>query len=177
MYKLSKKRKTCFVPTKNIFCPKAQKKHTPCSAPSRPRLYIKKLKRNEIPAKLLLHPIPTPSNNAFPLPPAEKHLFIELQQTFLYNLEVAFPAHPIPEVNRMCQRIRSLREDRDLKQKQLAELCGVAQTTYSDYETGKLSVPIPVLKKLAVYYQVSIDYLVGLTDTPTPYPPKTKKSR
>lgn len=77
----------------------------------------------------------------------------------------------------MCQRIRSLREDRDLKQKQLAELCGVAQTTYSDYETGKLSVPIPVLKKLAAYYQVSIDYLVGLTDIPTPYPPKTKKSR
>ena len=162
---------------KIFFVPKPKKKHTPCSAPSRPRLYIKKLKRNEIPAKLLLHPIPTPSNNAFPLPPAEKHLFIELQQTFLYNLEVAFPAHPIPEVNRMCQRIRSLREDRDLKQKQLAELCGVAQTTYSDYETGKLSVPIPVLKKLAVYYQVSIDYLVGLTDTPTPYPPKTKKSR
>lgn len=59
----------------------------------------------------------------------------------------------------------------------LAELCGVAQTIDSDYETGKLSVSIPILKKLAVYYQVSIDSLLGLTDTPTPYPPKTKKSR
>jgi len=70
----------------------------------------------------------------------------------------------------MHERIRALREDRDLTQKQLAELLCVAQTTYSDYEHGKVNIPIPALKKLALFYNTSIDYLLELTDEPRPYP-------
>ncbi|MBR3909315.1 MAG: helix-turn-helix transcriptional regulator [Clostridia bacterium] len=69
----------------------------------------------------------------------------------------------------MLERIRNLREDRDLKQKQLAEYLKIHQTTYSDYELGNLNVPIEVLIKLAKLYNTSIDYIVGLTDNPTPY--------
>ena len=69
----------------------------------------------------------------------------------------------------MYERIRNLREDRDLKQKQIAEYLQIHQTTYSDYELGNLNVPIEVLIKLAKLYNTSIDYIVGLTDNPTPY--------
>lgn len=69
-------------------------------------------------------------------------------------------------------RIRDLREDLDLSQKKLAELLDVHQTTYSDYELGNLNVPISVLHKLADFYGVSIDYLLGRTAVRTPYPPK-----
>lgn len=69
-------------------------------------------------------------------------------------------------------RLRALREDRDLKQKELAELLQVHQTTYSDYELGQLNIPVAALHKLADYYGVSIDYLLGRTKTKTPYPQK-----
>ena len=69
----------------------------------------------------------------------------------------------------MLERIRNLREDRDLKQKQLAEYLKIHQTTYSDYELGHLNVPIEILIKLAKLYDTSIDYIVGLTDNPKPY--------
>ncbi len=69
----------------------------------------------------------------------------------------------------MFERIKNLREDHDLKQKQLAKILSVGQTTYSDYELGKLNIPISILIKLAQYYDTSIDYLVGLTDEKTPY--------
>nr|WP_319490093.1 helix-turn-helix transcriptional regulator [uncultured Caproiciproducens sp.] len=72
----------------------------------------------------------------------------------------------------MYERIRNLREDRDLKQKDMAELLLIGQTTYSDYELGKLNIPIPVLVQLAKYYGTSLDYLVGLTDVEKPYPKK-----
>ena len=72
------------------------------------------------------------------------------------------------------QRIRDLREDRDLTQKQMAEMLSVAQTTYSDYELGKLNIPVPVLIRLAELFGTSIDYLVGLTDERKPYPRKKK---
>ena len=62
-------------------------------------------------------------------------------------------------------RIRELREDRDLTQTALADYLGVRQTTYSKYELGRIEVPVEVLIKLADYYQVSLDYLVGRTDT------------
>ncbi len=57
--------------------------------------------------------------------------------------------------------IRNLREDHDKTQQELAEYLNVMQTTYSKYELGKINVPIEVLIKLADYYGVSIDYLVG----------------
>ena len=67
-------------------------------------------------------------------------------------------------------RMRDLREDRDLKQKEMAKLLGVHQTTYSEYELGKINVPGQVLHQLADFYGVSIDYLLGRTNEKTPYP-------
>ena len=69
-------------------------------------------------------------------------------------------------------RIRDLREDRDLSQKELAAFLDVHQTTYSDYELGNLNLPISSLHKLADFYNVSVDYLLGRTDVRTPYPKK-----
>lgn len=59
------------------------------------------------------------------------------------------------------ENIRNLREDNDKIQNELAEYLNVKQTTYSKYELGKINIPIEVLIKLADYYDVSIDYLVG----------------
>jgi len=67
-------------------------------------------------------------------------------------------------------RLRDLREDRDLKQKDLAQLLQVHQTTYSDYELDRLNIPVTVLHALADFYGVSIDYLLGRTVQKTPYP-------
>ncbi len=69
----------------------------------------------------------------------------------------------------MFKRLRDLREDRDLTQAQMAEFLKIHQTTYSDYEIGKLNVPIDVFIKLAKFYHTSIDFLAGITDDPTPY--------
>ena len=69
-------------------------------------------------------------------------------------------------------RIRDLREDRDFTQKQLAAYLQIHQTSYSDYELGRLNVPVPVLHKLADFYGVSVDYLLGRTNIKTPYPEK-----
>lgn len=59
------------------------------------------------------------------------------------------------------ENIRNLREDNDKIQNELAEYLNVKQTTYSKYELGKINIPVEVLIKLADYYDVSIDYLVG----------------
>ena len=69
-------------------------------------------------------------------------------------------------------RLRDLREDNDLKQKQLAELLKVHQTTYSDYELGRLNIPVTALHTLADFYNVSIDYLLCRTNAKMPYPKK-----
>lgn len=69
-------------------------------------------------------------------------------------------------------RLRDLREDNDLVQKQVAAYLGIDQRTYSNYETGKRSMPIEHYRKLAGFYQTSIDYLTGLTDSRDAYPKK-----
>ena len=69
-------------------------------------------------------------------------------------------------------RLKDLREDRDLKQTALAEFLQIHQTTYSDYELGKLNIPISVLHRLADYYGTSVDYLLGRTNEKKPYPKK-----
>ncbi len=69
----------------------------------------------------------------------------------------------------MYPRIRDLREDRDLSQTQLAKILGMSQTGYSKYETGTNDIPTQILIKLARFYNTSIDYLLGETDTPTRY--------
>ena len=61
------------------------------------------------------------------------------------------------------QNIRNLREDHDKTQKELADYLNIQQTTYSKYELGKINIPIEVFIKLADYYDVSIDYIVGRT--------------
>ena len=67
-------------------------------------------------------------------------------------------------------RVRDLREDSDKTQKELAQYLKIHQTTYSDYELGQLNSPVPVLHKLADFYGVSIDYLLGRTNQKAPYP-------
>ncbi len=67
-------------------------------------------------------------------------------------------------------RLRDLREDRDLKQKDIADLLKIHQTTYSDYELNRLNIPVPVLHTLADFYNVSVDYLLGRTGEKKPYP-------
>ena len=61
-------------------------------------------------------------------------------------------------------RLRDLREDKDLKQKELADYLGCSQATYSRYETGALGVPSDILIKLAKFYKVTVDYILELTD-------------
>ena len=67
-------------------------------------------------------------------------------------------------------RLKEIREDRDLKQKDLSEILNVSQVTYSYYEIGKRQIPIESLKRLAKFYNVSVDYLLYMTDERKPYP-------
>ena len=67
------------------------------------------------------------------------------------------------------ERIRNLREDNDLKQRHLAEFLDCDQRTYSNYECGVLNVPNDVIIKLTLFYNTSIDYLLGITDEKVPY--------
>ena len=66
-------------------------------------------------------------------------------------------------------RIKDLREDRDLTQREIAAYLHIKQNTYSQYETGQRQLPIDILIALARYYKTSTDYLLGLTDEPKPY--------
>lgn len=68
------------------------------------------------------------------------------------------------------KNIRALREDRDIKQREIAEYLGVSQNTYSQYENGIIAFTDQVLLKLADYYDVSVDYLMDRTDIKEPYP-------
>lgn len=68
------------------------------------------------------------------------------------------------------QRLKEIREDKDLYQKDIAEILKTSQKQYSMYETGIRLIPIDKLSKLADFYNTSIDYLIGKTDTRKPYP-------
>jgi len=70
------------------------------------------------------------------------------------------------------ETIRNLRIDNGYTQAQIAEYLNVKQNTYSQYEIGTLNYPIDVLMKLADFYNVSVDYLLGRTAVKTPYPKK-----
>ena len=72
------------------------------------------------------------------------------------------------------ERIRNLREDNDIRQKQIAEYLHISQNTYSQYETGAISLSAENAVRLARFYHTSTDYLLGLTDEKIPYPPKNK---
>ena len=64
------------------------------------------------------------------------------------------------------KNLRGIREDRDIKQKEIAKYLNVSQNTYSQYETGVISLTAEVLIKLSNYYNVSIDYLLDRTNNP-----------
>lgn len=68
------------------------------------------------------------------------------------------------------ERLKGLREDRDLLQKDIAKFLDVTQVAYSCYEIGRRQIPIEALIKLAKFYNVSVDYILGLTDERKPYP-------
>ena len=73
-------------------------------------------------------------------------------------------------------RIRALREDKDLTQEQVGQAINVPQRTYAYDESGQRMVPPHVLSALAVFYDVSVDYLLNRTDEKQPYPQKTRKA-
>jgi transcriptional regulator with XRE-family HTH domain len=66
----------------------------------------------------------------------------------------------------MFNRIRDLREDRDLTQKKMAAILNCSQQVYSNYELGQRDIPTDILIKLSHFYHVSTDYILGLTDNP-----------
>ena len=69
-------------------------------------------------------------------------------------------------------RIRALREDHDLTQKEISKILNMSQTGYSKYETGENDIPTKILIQLAKYYHTSVDYLLGITDISKPYEQK-----
>ena len=73
------------------------------------------------------------------------------------------------------ERIRNLRIENNLTQKELAKILNLKQNTYSQYEIGILNYPIEVLIKLSIFYNTSIDYLLELTNLKGPYPRANKK--
>lgn len=70
------------------------------------------------------------------------------------------------------KRLKDLREDNDLSQNNISELLNIKQQTYSYYENGKRTIPYELMIKLALFYNTSVDYILGLTNTKEPYPRK-----
>ena len=66
-------------------------------------------------------------------------------------------------------RLKDIREDADVAQKTVADVLNIKQNTYSQYETGKRQLPLNALVELALYFGVSTDYILELTDDPTPH--------
>ena len=67
------------------------------------------------------------------------------------------------------KRLKDLREDKDIYQKDVAKLLNISQQYYSEYENGKRPIPVEYLIKLAEFYNTSIDYIVGITNEIKPY--------
>ena len=75
------------------------------------------------------------------------------------------------DISEVAMRLKDIREDHDLTQREVAEYLHIRQNTYSQYENGQRGLPVETLIKLARYFGVSVDYILGLTDQPKPYPP------
>lgn len=73
------------------------------------------------------------------------------------------------------KRIKDLREDSDLNQTQIAKIINVAQTTYSDYEKGKIRMPIDIIVKLAEFYDVDMNYITGVSDVKQKFPKSRRR--
>ena len=65
-------------------------------------------------------------------------------------------------------RLRDLREDKDLTQDELVQILGMHKTTYTNYEQGKREIPFDLASRLARFYNVTLDYIAGITNDPTP---------
>lgn len=76
--------------------------------------------------------------------------------------------------NMQIRRLKDLREDHDLLQSDIAKILNIKQQNYSRYEIGSVLIPIDRLEKLAIFYNTSVDYIIGLTDHKDPYP-RSKK--
>lgn len=72
-------------------------------------------------------------------------------------------------------RLRDLREDKDLTQIELVRILGMHKTTYTNYEQGKREIPFSLAIRLAEFYNVSLDYIAGLTNDPIPLDQHTKQ--
>lgn len=72
-------------------------------------------------------------------------------------------------------RLKDLREDKDLTQTQISKILNVSQVAYSYYEIEKREIDLKSLKKLALFYDTSTDYILGLTNIKQPYPRKKEK--
>ena len=70
----------------------------------------------------------------------------------------------------MYYRLKELRDEKELNQKQMGEILGMSQTGYSKYETGENDIPTPILLKLSAFHNASIDYILNATDVKQPYP-------
>jgi DNA-binding XRE family transcriptional regulator len=92
-------------------------------------------------------------------------LFVNIYHPLLYNFF---------EVNVMKynERIRELREDNSLTQQKIADILHVGQRTYSDYESGKTRIPIDNIMILAKFYDVSMDFITGVSNIKNKYPKK-----
>lgn len=77
--------------------------------------------------------------------------------------------------NAVYKRLRDLREDSDIKQREISEFLGCSQVSYSYYEIGRRDMPPGILIKLAAYYGTSVDFLLGLTNDRTPYPKRRSR--
>mgnify|MGYP000073302290 FL=1 len=77
----------------------------------------------------------------------------------------------------MKTRLRNLREDNDLTQKELSKILNISQVAYSYYELNKRSIPLELLSKIADFYNTSVDYLLFRTDIQKPYPKTQVKAK
>ena len=84
-----------------------------------------------------------------------------LQFAVLYNIFIK-----IKSEGTMYRRIRDLREDKDLTQKEMAKHLNCSQQVYSNYELGQRDIPTEILIKLSFFYNVSVDYILGISDNP-----------
>ena len=88
----------------------------------------------------------------------------------LTNTPKSYPKSKVININSNMHRLKEIREDHDLLQKDLAKELQIERSTYSTYETGLCDIPLKILKKLALFYNIPMDYLLYMTDERTPYP-------
>ena len=97
-----------------------------------------------------------------------------LQSFAFYFSENVICLHDRGDCMNIGEQIKKVRQEKGLSQKALGQLLGVSQQHIAQYETGKRQIPLDALKKLAIFYNTSIDYILELTDEEKPYPRSVK---